>query len=87
VLNYLADRKTAKDERPFFIYFGLSHPHDTRAGTPELLEKYGATNHKDKNSLPSANPKQPPLPANYLPAHPFDNSHGNVRDEVDVSGV
>jgi len=87
VLNYLTERETTKDERPFFIYFGLSHPHDVRDGTPELLEKYGATNHKDKNSLPSANPKQPPLPANYLPSHPFDNSHGNVRDEVNVSGV
>jgi hypothetical protein len=32
--------------------FGFSHPHDTRNGTPELLEKYGAVNHKDKNTLP-----------------------------------
>jgi arylsulfatase A-like enzyme len=33
------------------------------------------------------NPKQPALPANYLPAHPFNNGDANVRDEVDVSGV
>jgi len=87
VLDYLSERKSAKDERPFFIYFGLSHPHDVRDGMPELLAKYGATNHKDSASLPPAHPKQPPLPSNWLPAHPFDNTHKDVRDEVSVSGV
>ena len=87
VLDYLNERETAKDTDPFLIYFGFSHPHDTRDGKPELLAKYGAVNHKDKNTLPSANPKQPALPINYLPAHPFDNTHMNVRDEVNVSGV
>lgn len=87
VLSYLKDRETAKDENPFLIYFGFSHPHDTRDGKPDLLAKYGATNHKDKSALPAANPKQPPLPANYLPAHPFDNTEMEVRDEVNVSGV
>ena len=38
--------------RPFLIYFGFSHPHDTRDGKPELLEKYGLAatalaDHKD----------------------------------------
>lgn len=87
VLNYLNDRQSSKDADPFLIYFGFSHPHDTRDGTPELLKKYGATNHTNKNELPAANPLQPPLPPNYLPAHPFENSHLNVRDEVAVSGV
>lgn len=87
VMNYLAERETAKDERPFLIYFGFSHPHDTRDGRPELLAKYGAVNHSDKNSLPSLNPKQPALPPNYLPKHPFDNTDSDVRDEVAVSGV
>jgi len=87
VLDYLNERETAKDTDPFLIYFGFSHPHDTRDGKPELLAKYGAVNHKDKNTLPSANPKQPALPINYLPAHPFDNTHMSVRDEVNVSGV
>ncbi len=71
VLNYLSSREQADDVDPFLIYFGFSHPHDTRDGTPELLAKYGAVNHKDKNSLPPANDKQPPLPINYLAAHPF----------------
>jgi arylsulfatase A-like enzyme len=87
VLDYLGDRQAKQDNRPFFIYFGFSHPHDVRNGTPELLAHYGATNHTDQKSPPPAHPKQPPLPPNWLPAHPFDNTTLNVRDEVAVSGV
>ena len=87
VLDYLGERKTKKDTRPFFINFGLSHPHDVRNGTPELLAKYGATNHTDTSAVPPTDPKQPPLPPNWLPAHPFDNTEMNVRDETTVSGV
>lgn len=89
VLNYLDEREASKDHDPFLIYFGFSHPHDIRDGKPELLAKYGATNHKDPNSLPPVNPDQaaPALPGNYLPAHPFNNTHMDVRDEVAVSGV
>jgi arylsulfatase A-like enzyme len=87
VLAYLDQREAAKDTDPFLIYFGFSHPHDTRDGKPELLAKYGATNHTDKNSLPPASDKQPPLPPNYLPAHPFPHGHPGLRDEVAVSGV
>lgn len=87
VLNYLNDRQTTADTKPFFIYFGFSHPHDTRDGTPELLAKYGAVNHTDKNSLPSLNAKQPALQANYLSAHPFLIGHPELRDEENVSGV
>jgi arylsulfatase A-like enzyme len=87
VLEYLAQRESTKDKDPFLIYFGFSHPHDVRDGKPELLAKYGAVNHKDRNVLPPANPKLPALPVGYLPAHPFDNTHMTVRDEVAVSGV
>ena len=87
VLKYLADREERDDADPFLIYFGFSHPHDVRNGKPELLAKYGATNHKDKNTIPPANPKQPPLPVNYLPGHPFFHGHPNLRDEDHVSGV
>lgn len=87
VLDYLNEREQTKDSDPFLIYFGLSHPHDTRDGTTELLAKYGATNHKDKSSLPPAHPKQPQLPINYLPEHPFHHGHPGLRDEVAVSGV
>lgn len=87
VLDFLKSRAAEQDSRPFFIYLGFSHPHDVRDGTPELLAKYGATNHTDRGSPPPAHPKQPPLPPNWLPAHPFDNSHLDVRDEEQVSGV
>ena len=87
VLGYLNDRESAAATDPFLIYFGFSHPHDTRDGTPELLEKYGAVNHTDTLALPPANAKQPPLQDNYLEAHPFFHGHPELRDEEWVSGV
>ncbi|MEL6895019.1 MAG: sulfatase-like hydrolase/transferase, partial [Planctomycetota bacterium] len=87
VLDYLQSRESTGDKDPFFIYMGFSHPHDPRNGQPQLLAKYGATNHADPQSIPAANPAQPALPPNYLPAHPFPHGHPNLRDEVKVSGV
>jgi len=89
VLDYLAEREKTQDEDPFLIYFGFSHPHDTRDGKPELLRKYGATNHKDPKTLPQLNPERPApaLQVNYLPAHPFPHGHPQLRDEERVSGV
>ena len=87
VLEYLQTRQQTEDKDPFLIYFGFSHPHDTRDGKPELLAKYGAVNHSDPTTLPPANPLAPKLPMNYLPAHPFPDGHPGLRDEVDVSGV
>ncbi len=87
VMDYLVQRESAKDTKPFLIHYGFSHPHDERDGTPELLAKYGAINHLDENQPPPAHPKQPKLPANYLPAHPFHHGHPGLRDEVAVSGV
>ena len=84
VLDYLNDRQ---GDDPFLIYLGFSHPHDTRDGTEDLLAKYGAVNHKDRKTLPPENAKQPELPVNYLPAHPFHHGHPGLRDEVSVSGV
>ncbi|HCN75962.1 MAG TPA: sulfatase [Verrucomicrobiales bacterium] len=87
VMDYLRDRESAKDDKPFFIFYGFSHPHDTRDGRPELLAKYGAVNHTDEAAPPSSHSLQPGLPPNYLPGHPFDMTHADVRDEVAVSGV
>lgn len=87
VLEFLRTRETTPDKKPFLIYYGFSHPHDTRDGKPELLKKYGAVNHADPKSLPPSNPLAPKLPVNYLPAHPFDHGHPGLRDEVAVSGV
>jgi choline-sulfatase len=87
VLEYLNQREASNDADPFLIYFGFSHPHDTRDGTPELLDKYGAINHTQQDALPPANSKQPLLPVNYLPEHPFHHGHPGLRDEVAVKGV
>ncbi len=87
VLSFLNAREKSKDADPFLIYFGFSHPHDPRTGEDGLLAKYGAVNHKDKKSLPPLNQKQPQLPFNYLPAHPFHHGHPGLRDEVRVQGV
>ena len=87
VLDYLNDRENKQEEDPFFIYFGFSHPHDPRNGTPELLTKYGAVNHIDTTSLPPLNSRQPPLQENYLSEHPFFHGHPTLRDEERVSGV
>lgn len=87
VLDYLDQRESVLDEDPFLIYFGFSHPHDTRDGTPELLAKYGATNHTDPDSLPPVHANAPKLPVNYLPEHPFEHGHPGLRDETKVSGV
>ena len=87
VLDYLDERQVSRETAPFMIYFGFSHPHDVRDGTPELLAKYGAVNHIDTASLPPSNPLQPELPENYLPAHPFFHGHPELRDEERVSGV
>lgn len=87
VLAYLKNREVTQDRDPFLIHFGFSHPHDTRDGKPELLAKYGATNHTDSTTPPPAHAKQPALPENWLPAHPFPHGHPDLRDEVAVSGV
>ncbi len=86
VLEYLDGREQNADTDPFMIYLGFSHPHDIRNGTPELLEKYGAVNHKDKTTLPDSAPKVM-LPSNYLSEHPFHHGHPALRDEINVSGV
>ncbi len=87
VLDYLSDRQAKKDDRPFMIYYGFSHPHDPRNGNVDLLAKYGAVNHTDKESLPPVNPNQPKMPVNYLDKHPFHHGHLGLRDEVKVRGV
>jgi arylsulfatase A-like enzyme len=88
IMDYLQQRAAAQDRDPFLIYFGFSHPHDPRNGTDELLAKYGAINHVDPASLPSAHSRQPPLPPNYLPAHPVKTTLlPDQRDETQVMGV
>ncbi|MFO0966771.1 MAG: sulfatase-like hydrolase/transferase [Gemmataceae bacterium] len=59
--------KKQKRGQPFLAYVAFTSPHDPRVATKELHDYYDA--HK------------PPLPANFLPVHPFDNGEMTVRDE------
>ncbi|WDE98610.1 sulfatase-like hydrolase/transferase [Lentisphaera profundi] len=89
VLNYLNQREKTKDQDPFLIYYGFSHPHDNREGKPELLRKYGATNQLSKDHPPQLNPEipTPKLQSNYLARHPFPHGHPGLRDEVHAPGI
>jgi arylsulfatase A-like enzyme len=53
--------------RPFLCYVAFNLPHDPRVAPRAYHERY------------DANP--PPLPANFLPVHPFDNGALVIRDE------
>ena len=53
--------------RPFFACLALTSPHDPRTPPAEFRALY--------------DPAAIPLPANFLPEHPFDNGELAVRDE------
>ena len=84
VIDYLQTRIDQPTAQPFLIYLGFSHPHDPRRGKPMLLKKYGAVNPGPPKIV---NKKAPKLPINYLPAHPFEEGHPDLRDENSVEGV
>jgi len=56
-----------KTDKPFFMYLAFAGPHDPRVAAKKYLQQY----QRDKI----------PLPANYLPVHPFDNGWMAGRDE------
>ncbi len=53
--------------QPFLCYVAFNGPHDPRVAPPNYRAGY------DTN--------QPPLPANFLPEHPFNNGELTIRDE------
>jgi arylsulfatase A-like enzyme len=55
-------------DRPFLCYVPFNLPHDPRVAPPEYHARYDR--------------ERPPLPANFLPQHPFDNGEMTVRDEA-----
>lgn len=55
-------------DKPFFAYVSFTLPHDPRTVPPEYHARYAD--------------KQPSLPENFLPEHPFDNGELRVRDEL-----
>jgi arylsulfatase A-like enzyme len=56
-----------KGDKPFLAYVAFNLPHDPRIAPKSFHDKYDA--------------KKPPLPANYLPQHPFNNGAMVLRDE------
>jgi arylsulfatase A-like enzyme len=56
-----------KGDRPFLCYVAFNAPHDPRVAPKEYHDHYNAA--------------KPPLPANFLPQHPFNNGDLIGRDE------
>ncbi|WP_135546419.1 sulfatase-like hydrolase/transferase [Paenibacillus cymbidii] len=59
----------APRDRPWFLYVGFLSPHDPRSAPEPWTGMYRGAN-------------KPPLPANYMPEHPFDNGDMMIRDEL-----
>ncbi len=55
------------DDAPFFCYVPFTAPHDPRQPPEPYRNKYYE--------------RRPPLPANFMPQHPFDNGRLLTRDE------
>lgn len=60
-------RSHKKEDRPFLCYTSFNLPHDPRVAPREYHAQY--------------DPARLPLPANYLPKHPFNNGEMLIRDE------
>ena len=60
--------RTRKSVKPFFVYYAPQIPHDPRVAPKEFMKRY--------------DPARIPLPARFLPVHPFDNGEMTVRDEM-----
>ncbi|MEP4077316.1 sulfatase-like hydrolase/transferase [Haloferula sp.] len=100
-IDYIEDWETnhRPNGKPFLMYLGFSHPHDTRnardaSNLPDLASRYGSFNTSDPASITLINPASPPAPINLLectpatfPAHPFDNGDLYVRDEDRADGI
>lgn len=60
-------KEQAASESPFLCYVAFNCPHDPRIAPPEY--------HKRLQD------RQPPVPQNFLPQHPFNNGALTIRDE------
>lgn len=67
-IGFLKEKAARRDVRPFFMYLAFGNPHDPRVAAQPYLDMY------DRGDIP--------LPANYLPVHPFDNGELTIRDEL-----
>lgn len=57
-----------ESERPFFLYVAFTAPHDPRQAPPGYIDLY--------------DPDELPLPADYMPQHPFHTGWMTGRDEA-----
>jgi arylsulfatase A-like enzyme len=64
-IEFIESRKS--ENEPFLCYVAFNLPHDPRRAPREYHKRWDAT--------------PPPLPANFLPTHPFDNGALVLRDE------
>lgn len=64
-VEFLGNQKAG--DKPFFCYLAFTSPHDPRTPPPPFDTMY--------------DPSKMPLPANFLPEHPFDNGDMHGRDE------
>jgi arylsulfatase A-like enzyme len=65
-IDFLEKQKSS--DKPFFCYLAFTSPHDPRTPPPPYDKMY--------------DPGKMPLPANFLPEHPFDNGELKIRDEL-----
>ncbi|MCH7871089.1 MAG: sulfatase-like hydrolase/transferase [Planctomycetes bacterium] len=64
----IAFLETYDADRPFFAYVAFTAPHDPRMAPAPYAAMY--------------DPDTIPLPANFMPEHPFDNGELRIRDEM-----
>jgi arylsulfatase A-like enzyme len=69
-VRFIQSRKG--EPAPWLCYVAYNLPHDPKTAPPDYHLPY------------QKNP--PPLPANYLVRHPFDNGELNIRDEKLING-
>jgi len=66
-INFIEEYSASNKEKPFFCYVSFTVPHDPYSPAPDYIGKY------PNDSIP--------LPANYMPHHPFIFDDMTVRDE------
>jgi arylsulfatase A-like enzyme len=66
-IGFMEEYAASGEEKPFFCYVSFTVPHDPYSPKPEYIGKY------TEDSIP--------LPANYMPYHPFAFDDMTVRDE------
>ena len=66
-IEFMRGQKKNAPDQPFFLYVAFGDPHDPKVVPKKWMDLYS--------------PGDVPLPANFLPVHPFDNGEMVVRDE------